>query len=130
MNKLLMGLHLLIGFGALMGGLAAILNPQSPMGISPETLNGFFDNFLIPGLFLFIVIGLGNLLGFYLLKKTFGFANYYSFLMGIILVLWIVIQCLILKEVVFLHVLFFGLGSIQVIGNILVIKQQQIRLFK
>ena len=54
--------HVFVGIGAIGGGLAAILNPQEPLGVSAELLkNSPFPNYLIPGVILFTIIGLGNI---------------------------------------------------------------------
>jgi len=56
-------LHFFVGAFGLLGGYAAISTPGRPFGISPNVLkNGPFTNFLIPGLALFIIIGIGHLL--------------------------------------------------------------------
>ena len=112
-RKTSIGLHYLIGIGGLAGGYGAVSNPNAPMGASTELLkNGPFDNFLIPGLFLMLVIGLGNLIiGTFALKKHILWP-YLSGAMGGILVAWIVIQCYILYAVEALHVIFFLFGAI------------------
>lgn len=59
--RMLFVLHAIVGLGAIGGGLFAILNPQCPAGMSVDALKNFpFSNFLIPGIILFTVIGLGN----------------------------------------------------------------------
>ena len=106
--------HFFVGVGAFFGGLAAVLNPISPLGISPDVLKlGPFTNFLIPGLTLLVVIGLGNMLAGVLVIKKVSFASYFSGVMGAILVGWIVIQCYILQSIVGLHIIFFLIGCIQ-----------------
>ena len=46
----------------MLGGLSAVTNPVAPLGISTEALAyGPFADFLIPGLVLLIVLGLGNI---------------------------------------------------------------------
>ena len=46
--RFLFALHILVGVGAVCGGLAAITDPYSPMGIPTETLkHSPFDNFLM-----------------------------------------------------------------------------------
>jgi len=105
------GLHLFVGVGALAGGSAAILNPRSPLGIPPETLQySPFTDFLIPGLILFVLLGLGNLAAGLLVLRRFKFSGYAGILLSGALVFWIIIQCVMLRSVVFLHVLFFGIG--------------------
>jgi hypothetical protein len=107
-------LHVLVGIGACAGGLGAVMNPLSPMGMSTDALrNGPFKDFLIPGLFLMCVLGLGNLGAAFAVARKAPFHGILSGALGALMVAWIVIQCLILEAVVGLHVIFFCLGAIQ-----------------
>ena len=127
LRKISIALHIFIGIGALAGGFAAVSNPESPMGISPDMLkNGPFNNFLIPGLFLMLVLGLGNLIAAAFTLKQHSWWPYISGGMGDILVLWIVIQCLILLTIAGLHIIFFILGAIQSLLAIGVIYQKKL----
>lgn len=115
LKKLMIILHFFVGIGAMAGGAAALLNPEAPMGLNAaETLqNSPFNNFLIPGLLLFGVIGVGNLFaGFMLLKKN-KFEYYISGILGGGLMVWIVVQCIMIRAVVALHVIYFLIGVIQ-----------------
>lgn len=112
-TRALAGLHLFIGIGAIVGGLAAIMNPVSPLGMPASTLAGTpFDSFIIPGVILFVVIGLGNLAAavpVFMGKKWLG---YPSGTAGIALMFWIMVQCAMLGSIVALHVIFFCLGAV------------------
>ena len=67
--RLLFILHLFVGIGAVSGGLAAITNPTEPLGASVELLkNSPFKDYLIPGIILFTVIGLGNIISALMLR--------------------------------------------------------------
>lgn len=112
--KVLMGIHLFVGFGAISGGLAAVTNPIAPLGIPTSALkNSPFSDFLIPGITLICVIGLGNLLAAGLGLSKQKFQGYISGSMGVILMGWIVIQCIMLQAIAALHVIFFLIGAIQ-----------------
>ena len=114
LRVLAIGLHLFIGIGAVAGGYAAVSNPVDPLGIPKDMLkNGPFDNFLIPGLFLMLIIGVGNIIAGALAQKKHKWSSYFSGAMGDTLILWIVIQCLILSTIAALHVIFFVFGVIQ-----------------
>lgn len=104
-----------VGIGALFGGAMAIIDPYGTLfGMSTEILKkGPFTSFLIPGLFLFIVIGSGHLLSFWLVKRRMKFHPYFSGTMGCILMAWIVIQCYILETINILHILYFVIGMIE-----------------
>jgi len=114
LDRFLFGLHVFIGAGAMLGGLAAVLDPSSPLGMPADSLKRSpFKDFLIPGLILLVVLGLGNLASaaVFLMKKRWR--GYYSLVAGGILMVWIIVQCLMLQTVAFPHVLFFALGAIQ-----------------
>lgn len=121
-RKFMAFMHLFIGIGALFGGFAAISNPNEPMGISTEVLAGSpFDNFLIPGLFLFCLIGMGNILAGILNWRGSNWVGYYSGFFGGSLMAWILVQCWIMGDIVFLHLLYFVLGLMQAILGLLVL---------
>ncbi len=120
-------LHLFVGIGAMAGGLAAILNPQEPMGAPIELLqNSPFSNFLIPGIILFTVIGLGNVISAITLRLRFKFQGYVSVVFSGALVIWIIVQCIMINSIVFLHVLFFIIGLIQSVLSALIIFEQRL----
>jgi hypothetical protein len=112
--RLLFGLHIFVGIGAMMGGLAAITNPKQPLGIPIEILkNSPFSNFLIPGIILFTIIGLGNVISAFMLHFKSKFQGYISSIFSWALVIWIIVQCIMLNTIEFLHILFFTIGLIQ-----------------
>lgn len=104
-----------VGIGALFGGIMALIDPSGKLfGMSTDLLKkGLFDSFLIPGLFLFLVIGLGHMLSFWLVKKRVKFHPYISGTMGCILMAWIVIQCYILEAINILHMIYFIIGAVE-----------------
>jgi hypothetical protein len=110
-RSFLVALHLLVGVGAVVGGLAAILDPMKPLGMPFDSLENFpFDSFLIPGIILFGLIGIGNLVALVPIligRRWFGYTSgfFACSLMG-----WITVQCLMLGVVAALHVIFFCIG--------------------
>lgn len=122
----MIAMHGIVGVGAVVGGLGAVLNPNAPMGISTDALkNGPFHSFLIPGLFLFAVIGVGNVIaGALALKKT-SYHEATSAALGGILIAWVVIQCAVLWTINPLHIIFFCVGVAQgSLGLFLIIKNR------
>ena len=112
--RLLFGLHIFVGIGAMMGGLAAITNPWQPLGVPIKILkNSPFSSFLIPGIILFTVIGLGNVISAYMFHFKSKIQGYVSSIFSWALVIWIIVQCIMLNTVAFLHILFFTIGLIQ-----------------
>jgi len=88
----LLSLHILVGLGAFAGGVAAILDPLAPLGMPTSELeNSPFETFLIPGIVLFGVIGVGNLIAAacFLFRKPWQ--GYISGFFASALVLWIVV---------------------------------------
>ena len=113
-RRLLFILHIIVAIGAVSGGLAAITNPSEPLGVSVELLkNSPFTDYLIPGIILFSVIGLGNIISALTLHFIPRLQGYVSSVFGWALVIWIIVQCLMLDNIIFLHVLFFFIGLIQ-----------------
>lgn len=118
LSKSLGIIHVLAGISALFGGMAAILSPSgSAVGIkaSEALKNGPFTDFLIPGIFLFIVLGLGNIIAFITSKYNNKYQAYISGGFGVVLCMWIIIQCYILYTINVLHITFFIIGAIQIL---------------
>lgn len=114
--RLLFALHVFVGIGAVAGGLAAITNPQEPLGMPVEPLkNSPFSNYLIPGIILFTVIGLGNIISAAMFHFKSRFQGYISSVFSWALVIWIIVQCIMLRAVVFLHILFFTIGLVEAV---------------
>lgn len=126
-HRLLFALHAFVGIGALAGGLAAITNPQTPLGITVEVLkNSPFSDFLIPGIILFTVIGLGNIICALMFHFKSRFQGYISSVFSWALVIWIVVQCIMMNAIAFLHVLFFTIGLIQATLSMIILYEQQL----
>jgi len=126
---LLLTVLLIVGIGGLFGGIMAISDPSGvSYGASTDILKtGPFTNFLIPGLFLFFVLGMGHLIAFIFVKRRIKFHAYICGGFGCILMAWILIQCYILKTIHSLHVIFFLVGLLEaLIALYLLIK---LRLF-
>lgn len=132
MKKVLLFLNLLIGIGACGGGIMALQSVYSKeigetLGLTKEMLlNSPFQSFLIPGIFLLVVIGFGNLASCWLLYSR---NNYFAeVMMGLILIIWILVQVYMLTDIVFLHVLFFLLGVAQIVLSVYNIRKLRLKL--
>lgn len=120
--RVLLLLHLFVGIGAIAGGSMAILNPYNPGGMPTDALkNSPFSNFLIPGIILFTVIGLGNLFSAAAIIFKSKYQGYISSIFSLALVIWIIVQCIMLRTVVHLHVIFFIIGLIQATLSIIIL---------
>jgi hypothetical protein len=124
---ILFALHVFVGIGAVAGGLAAITNPQGPLGMSVEPLKSSpFSNYFIPGVILFAIIGLGNIISALLFGFRLKFQGYISSVFSWALVIWIVVQCVMLNAVVFLHILFFIIGLIEAALSMLILFEHRL----
>ena len=107
----------------------ALVDPSGALYGAPTDMMkiGPFTSFLIPGLFLFFVLGLGHIVSFIFMKHKLKFHVYISGGAGCILMAWILIQCYILQAIALIHVIFFLIGVFEsVIALYMLI---QLRLF-
>lgn len=122
----LMILQSFVGIGAIAGGLAAIVNPNNPMGITLDTLvNSPFSNFLIPGIILFAIIGIGSIASAIALALDFRFQGFVSSVFSWALVIWIVVQCIMLNEIIPLHIIFFSIGLVEAALSAIILFKQR-----
>lgn len=114
-----------IALGAIPAGFLMIINPDgTKLGMTTDFLaNTPFYDFLIPGIFLFIVNGLFNLGAAILSFKKHKYSGVSGLMLGIALVLWIVIQVYFIQLSSFLQPLFFFIGVIEIIISLFIIKQ-------
>lgn len=125
--RILCALHVFVGIGAIAGGLAAITNPQEPLGMSVEPLkNSPFSNYLVPGIILFAIIGLGNIISALMFHFKSKYQGYISSVFSWALVIWIIVQCVMLNAVVFLHALYFTIGVIQAVLSMIILFEKRL----
>ena len=110
-------LQLFIGLGAVGGGSGLILEPNgSNLGMSLEMLKySPFSDFLIPGIVLLIVNGIGSIAGSVLTFKRFHYAAEIAITLGSFLVAWIIVQVYWIHSFHWLHALYLSLGIIELI---------------
>ncbi len=104
-----------IGLGALGGGFMLVRDPSgSTLELPMSLLEGSpFPDFLIPGMFLLAVNGVGSMIGAGLSFTRRRYAQEIAIVLGAILVAWIVIQVVIISSFHWLHVLYFILGVVE-----------------
>lgn len=126
MNILLGLMQTLIALTALAGGFFFIKDPTgAAMGYSVSMLEGsLFPNFLIPGLFLFLVNGVGSLIGAVLSFIRNRYAGPAAIALGAILVAWIVIQVLVIRSINWLHAVYFVLGLAELVLGLQIRRRQ------
>jgi hypothetical protein len=113
-GKVTIGFLVWLGLGALAGGAALVAKPDgSVMGFSTALLAGSpFPDFLVPGLILGGLFGLGSLATAFAGLRHAALAPVVAFAIGCGQMIWIVVQLQIIKEVSFLHPLMFGTGLV------------------
>ena len=106
--KLLIFIHVLLGIGAVSGGLVLVIDPSGGLIKMPLTIlkNSPFNNFLIPGIILLVMLGVVPLVVSYALitKWNWKAANRlnvfsemhwswaYSLYIGFALIIWITVH--------------------------------------
>ncbi|MFN8152773.1 MAG: hypothetical protein U0Y08_00625 [Bacteroidia bacterium] len=106
---------LFTGLNALIAGKLFIIDPGgNRMGLTTEYLQSSpFTSYLIPGLTLFTVIGIGNLTTTIFLFRKASKAPFLLQLQGILLTGWILIQMIMVRDINFLHIIMGSIGIIQ-----------------
>nr|WP_232844787.1 hypothetical protein [Enterococcus innesii] len=100
---------------------------QTYAGLEAAMLQGTpFTTFLIPGLFLFVILGLGNLIVAILLWHNKGY--YGAMLLGMSLVVWIIVQVILLRGWNVLHLIFFLLGLFQFASAVYFVRSMHLPL--
>jgi hypothetical protein len=127
MNIILGLLQAFIGLSALAGGFMFIKDPSgAALDMSVSMLEGsIFTDFLVPGLFLFLVNGLGSLIGAGLTFTRNRSAGLAAIALGIILVAWILIQISIIRSILLIHGLYIVLGLAELMLGLLVNRSQK-----
>ena len=103
------------GLSAVLGGYMLLKDPSgTDLGLQLGWLEGTpFSSFLIPGLVLLVMNGLGNLLGAGLTLRRWRQAGNYGLLFGLIMMSWIMAQVAWIGYQGFLQPLYFGTGMVQ-----------------
>ncbi|MTI48935.1 MAG: hypothetical protein FH761_13915 [Firmicutes bacterium] len=125
--RILFVLHIFVGVGALFGGLMTILNPYDPLGMSVEYLKySPFKSYLIPGIILFTIIGVGNIVSAIIMRLRLKYQAYTSNTFSWALVIWIVVQCIMLNAVSFIHIIYFVIGLVEGIISISILFEHEL----
>lgn len=90
----LLVLLVLLGLNGLIGGAMLLADPSgAAMALSLEMLEGLpISDFILPGLFLVVVMGLAPLGIAYACWKRFAWARHAALTQGVVLVFWIGLQ--------------------------------------
>jgi hypothetical protein len=111
------GLQVFIGLGGASGGFGLVTEPSGAnLGFNVDLLSKSpFSNYLIPGLILLIVIGLGNLAGGVLSILRYRYAGEIAVVSGAFLMIWITAQVWWIGLTVWLQPLFFCFGVVELV---------------
>lgn len=102
----------IVGINAIVAGYLFIVDPTGcKLGMTPQVLkHSPFNDFLIPGIVLFIVNGVMNIITAFLVLFKTKIYQEAVLLQAILLVGWIIIQMMMLQTTSFLHYTFIGVG--------------------
>jgi hypothetical protein len=111
----------LLGLGATAGGIALVVRPDgSVMGFDTRILAGSpFHDFLVPGLILGALFGIGSLVVAGLGLLRWHVAPFLAFAIGIGQMIWIPVQLGIIKELSFLHPACYTAGFVIAVASYL-----------
>ncbi|MFI5258965.1 MAG: hypothetical protein ACHQ01_05065 [Candidatus Limnocylindrales bacterium] len=106
------GLLVVLGLMALAGGVALVSAPDGSVMQLPLTLldGSPFSDFLVPGLILGGIFGLGSFAVAVLGVRRWAIAPFLAFAIGCGQMIWIVVELAIIKDVSILHPTCFGIG--------------------
>ncbi len=91
-------IQLFVAIGALPAGFGMLSDTSgASLGMTTDWLaRAPFHTFLLPGLYLFFINGLSNLMNSILLFRNYKYSGELGILLGILLVLWIIVQVAII----------------------------------
>ncbi|MEI2401517.1 hypothetical protein [Niallia taxi] len=117
-------LLLLVGISAVAAGIGLVFKPNgSSLGMSVELLaDSPFQSFLIPGIILFIINGLGSFSGAILSFKRHALSGIVTIVLGFAMIIWISVQIYWIGWMNWMQTFFFLVGIIEVILGTIVRK--------
>lgn len=120
-------LQAFVAIGAIPAGFSMVIQPDgSGLGMTTDILkNSPFPDFFIPGLFLFTVNGLFNLVAAIMSFISTRFSAIPGLLLGITLSVWICVQVYYIHLSSFMQPIFFGIGLTEIVLSIIIIKMSK-----
>ena len=111
-GKVCLAVLLLLGLGALAGGIALVSRPDgSVMKFDVALLAGSpFSDYTFPGLILGGLFGVGSFIVAGMGLARMRAAPFLAFAIGCGQMIWIVVELAIIRELSFLHPVCFGMG--------------------
>jgi hypothetical protein len=114
-------LQSLIGIGAIICGALLVIGPDGRYLQMPIDMlkNSPFRSFLIPGIILFLVNGVGNIVSAVLCFKMHRIAGFAGMFFGFGLIIWLFVQINMIGGGSWLQYLYFVLGLLELLIGIL-----------
>lgn len=115
------------GLSGLAGGFGLISDPSAAsLGMEQAWLEGTpFNNFLIPGIILFVFNGMGNILAAFLSIRKHSYFPFAAVFFGTGMMIWIVSQVAFIGYKNFLQPLYFSTGLIQTLLGTVIIQNEK-----
>jgi hypothetical protein len=112
------------GIGAIYGGWNLIIHPDgSSLQMTPGYLQySPFNNYLIPGIILFIANGLGSFVVIATLLFNYRKYPFLIILQGSILTGWIVIQMILVRSIFPLHIVLGAVGLLLILSGVVLLQ--------
>jgi hypothetical protein len=130
-GKVILGfIQLFVAIGALPAGYLLFSQPDGQaMGMNVNQLSGSpFRDFFIPGLFLFTVNGIFNLVCSVLSFIKFRHVAILGTGLGIALIIWICVQIYSVGLIHFLQPLYFFIGIAEIVLSIYIYKTEKLNI--
>lgn len=108
-------LLILIGIGATVVGAGLVIDPSgNRIGLPLDLLNNSpFEDYFIPGFALFVINGIGSLIGALLTLIHNRFAGFTTMILGIAMIIWITAQVIWIGWESVLQPIFLGVGLVE-----------------
>jgi hypothetical protein len=108
-------IQIFVGIGAVASGALLIIAPSGELlQMSTDMLKGTpFDDYLIPGIILFLVNGLGQIVGGILTLRRNRIAGFLGAALGIALMIWLFVQVNMIGGGHILQYSYFMIGVIE-----------------
>lgn len=105
---------------ALFGGYMLIDDPTGGTLQMPVDMmkGGPFNNYLIPGITLFSILGVGSLLVLFMLIFNVRYHARAVFLEGLATITWIITQMIIVQDIVLLQIVYLSVGAVLVLCSL------------